>query len=401
MAYQGDPVSKAPEGLEGAPLTPDDLERLSSEFRPSWELDEAPFTGAGSLSPSDITALNGGGTHADVRAATAATRFVSSAHPPARSVGTVETAESIVVAPVAAAAAPVASSQRPAEIAPLQPAPVQPFGSVQPPPALVQPYGSVQAPAQPYGSVQPAPVQPYGSVQPAPAVAQPFGSALPPAPAQPYASAPPAAPTASPYAPVQASQPAPAAVVAMPPIASADNLAATRIVPRRAAPIAPMRPRVESVGSDMVRLARPSRKGLWVGLGGLAIVAVGIGAWASMSPSTDKSAPVLPPSPPETATHAAPDFPPPPLPDTKASTASAGATAAQPTQAANTAMATAASKIPTITATSLPVVAPPVVTHNAAPPPATHVYVAPAPAPKPAAKPRSGGSTTIVRDAPF
>jgi hypothetical protein len=359
--------------MEGAPLTPDDLERLSSEFRPSWELDEAPFTGAGSLSPSDITALQGGGTHADLRTAAAPTRVVSSAYPPARSVGTVEPAESIVVAPIAVAATQAAASQRPAEFAPVQSAPVQPYGSVQPPAAPVQPYGSVQpAPVQPYASVQPAPVQPFGSVQP---------------PAQPA------------YAPVPAAQPAAApAPVSMQPVGSPDTLAATRIVPRRAAPVAPMRARVESVGSDMVRLARPSRKGLWVGLGALAIVAVGIGAWASMSPSTDKSAPVLPPAPPETAVHAVPDFPPPPPPDTKAATATV-TTVAQPTQAASPGAASAASKIPTITAASLPV-APPAITHNAPPPPAPRAYVAPAPAPRPAAKPKAG-STTIVRDAPF
>jgi hypothetical protein len=68
MAFPGNP-SKGSAGFENAPLTPDDYERLATAFRPSWELDEAPFTGAGALSPTDIRALQGGGTHADVRAA--------------------------------------------------------------------------------------------------------------------------------------------------------------------------------------------------------------------------------------------------------------------------------------------------------------------------------------------
>ncbi len=69
MAYPGDPVAKGPAGFEHAPLTPDDLEQLATAFRPSWELDDAPFTGAGTLSAADVRALQGGGTHVDVRAA--------------------------------------------------------------------------------------------------------------------------------------------------------------------------------------------------------------------------------------------------------------------------------------------------------------------------------------------
>ena len=42
-------------------LTPDDLDQLAAAFRPSWEFDEAPFVGAGSMSPGDIRALQGGG----------------------------------------------------------------------------------------------------------------------------------------------------------------------------------------------------------------------------------------------------------------------------------------------------------------------------------------------------
>jgi hypothetical protein len=56
--------------FKSAKLTPDDFEQLAAAFRPSWELDDAPFTGAGAMSPADAHALqNGGGTHFDVRPA--------------------------------------------------------------------------------------------------------------------------------------------------------------------------------------------------------------------------------------------------------------------------------------------------------------------------------------------
>jgi hypothetical protein len=80
MAYPGSPP-KGPAPFEKAPLSPDDLERLATAFRPSWELDDAPFTGAGTLSAGDIRALQGGGTNAEVRA-TAFTAHAS--HAPAK-----------------------------------------------------------------------------------------------------------------------------------------------------------------------------------------------------------------------------------------------------------------------------------------------------------------------------
>jgi hypothetical protein len=331
MAYQGDPVSKGPAGFENAPLTPDDLERLATAFRPSWELDEAPFTGAGSLSAADVQALQAGGTHADVRAAT---HIASSAFPPARTAARVEPAESMVVAE------PV--------VAPPPPPP--------PPPA-----------ASPWAPVPAAPQPPAAH-----------------APVQQQASAPPGVQLAPEVSP-----------------ASLEALAATRVIPRRgpAVPQAPvMRPRVESIGSDMVRLARPSRKPLWMGLGGLLVTAAGVGAWLSMSPSTDKALPALP-ALVQTATHAAPDFPPPP--PAAANAAPAAAAAALAPAAATTASLTPLKAATSLPVTSLPVAAPPPATpHYTAPAPAPHPYVASTPAPKPAAHPKSG-STTIVHDVPF
>ncbi len=68
MAHPADSGSKGPTAFAGGRLSPEDAERFASMFRPSWELDEAPFTGPGTLSTGDMRALAGGGVHADVRA---------------------------------------------------------------------------------------------------------------------------------------------------------------------------------------------------------------------------------------------------------------------------------------------------------------------------------------------
>lgn len=72
MAHPADPAAKAAATFANGRLTPEEADRLAAMFRPSWEFDEAPFTGAGSLSPSEIQALQGGGVRADVRAVAAA-----------------------------------------------------------------------------------------------------------------------------------------------------------------------------------------------------------------------------------------------------------------------------------------------------------------------------------------
>jgi hypothetical protein len=96
MAYPGNPP-KGPAPFEKAPLTPDDLERLATAFRPSWELDDAPFTGAGSLSAGDIRALQGGGTHAEVRAT--ALTAVQGSLAPARVLAAAEEPAKVVIDP--------------------------------------------------------------------------------------------------------------------------------------------------------------------------------------------------------------------------------------------------------------------------------------------------------------
>lgn len=149
MAYPGSP----PKGsglLESAPLTPDDFERLATAFRPSWELDEAPFSGAGSLSPSDIRALQGGGTHADVRAT--ALTAAHATHAPAKPVvGAEEPASKVIVAP----------------------------DSVRPPPPAAERPVVLQSPG-PWAAASAAAVAPApGSMRP---VAPAMGSVRPPAP---------------------------------------------------------------------------------------------------------------------------------------------------------------------------------------------------------------------------
>jgi hypothetical protein len=75
MTYSGDrsgPETHHP-GIPGsAEVSPDDLERLATEFRPSWELDEAPFTGPAHFSAADIQSLQGGEGRHQVRQSLAA-----------------------------------------------------------------------------------------------------------------------------------------------------------------------------------------------------------------------------------------------------------------------------------------------------------------------------------------
>lgn len=164
MAYPGSP----PKGsglLESAPLTPDDFERLATAFRPCWELDEAPFSGAGSLSPSEIRALQGGGTHADV-GATALTAAHASHAPAKPMIGAQEPVNKVIVSP----------------------------DSVRPPPPAAERPVVLQSPG-PWAAASPA------AVVPAP------GSMRPPAPAM-GSRPPPPGPLSAPVAAVAAKSPA-------------------------------------------------------------------------------------------------------------------------------------------------------------------------------------------------
>ena len=84
----------------GGRLSPDDLDQLAAAFRPSWEFDEAPFTGAGTMSPADLHALQGGGgTHADIRAVAqaAAAPAINGAHAPPKPAASHEPEDSVII----------------------------------------------------------------------------------------------------------------------------------------------------------------------------------------------------------------------------------------------------------------------------------------------------------------
>jgi hypothetical protein len=310
MAYPGDPsgpAAKGPGAFAGGRLTVDDLDQLAAAFRPSWEFDEAPFVGAGTLSPADLHALRGGGgTHADVRAV------------------------------AQAAPAPVVNG------------------------AHASPKANVTS------------HEPEDSVIIDRSITAPAVAPIPPPPAPELVRAPPA--------------PAPAPAVAVQAPRAADRLAQTRIV-RRSPQVAPPR---ESTGSFDVQALGRSKKPLWIGLGGGAVVLVAVGIWAS---SGGSAAPApAPPPPAKTVQAAVPDIPPPP-PET-------------------TPEPPAAPPPKTVAVTSLPQVPPPVVTPASLPPaparpaaaaappaPAPRPVVAPTPKPAPRAKPGGGG--TIVHDVPF
>src|ERR1700722_695660 len=126
MAYPGDPSGPAQKGsasFAGGRLTADDFDQLAAAFRPSWEFDEAPFVGAGTMSPTDLHALQGGGgTHADIRAAAQAP-VVNGAHAPAKPAAAAHEPEDSVIID-RSVTAEVRADVRVADVAP-PPAPVQ------------------------------------------------------------------------------------------------------------------------------------------------------------------------------------------------------------------------------------------------------------------------------------
>ncbi len=131
MAYPGAPSGPTVKGtatFAGGSLTADDLDQLASAFRPSWEFDEAPFVGAGTMSPNDLRALQGGGgIHADVRAAaqSAPVPLTNGTHAPAKPAAVSNEPETSVIIDrriTAAEMAPAPQQSRP----PVAPAVVAP-----------------------------------------------------------------------------------------------------------------------------------------------------------------------------------------------------------------------------------------------------------------------------------
>jgi len=69
MAYPGDSSDPTPDGGARDEASAEELERLAAAFRPSWQLDDAPFTGGAHFSAGEIQALEGAETRAQVKAA--------------------------------------------------------------------------------------------------------------------------------------------------------------------------------------------------------------------------------------------------------------------------------------------------------------------------------------------
>ncbi|MGD0525780.1 MAG: hypothetical protein ABSE49_11585 [Polyangiaceae bacterium] len=337
MAHPADIAPKTPAAFASGRLSPEEAERLAATFRPSWELDDAPFTGPGTMSEADATALQGGGVHADIRAVAQAGHGVSSyasngAHPAPPPTQSHEPENSVIIDRTITADATPAPSPKPVAAA-------RPAGSTI--------LGMAPAP-------QPASVPPQAAA-PAPVLARP------PTPGRPVA------PAFNMSGPAAKPRPKPAAAVDL----------------------------------DEGYPKKQGKTGLWVGLGVGGVAVLGLVIWLVASSGGPDKAAAAQPEPTATATKAADDklsaIPPPPPATTAAAAAPTADTPPAPTVAATTPpAATVTAPIPTTPVTALPQAAParpaPVVQ-------ARPSYGGSAPAARPAGKPRNG--QTIVRDVPF
>jgi hypothetical protein len=170
MAHPADTGPKAPGAFANARLSPEDADRLASMFRPSWELDDAPFTGPGTLNATDLRALQGGGTHADVRAvAQNAAHASNGAHAPPPATQASEPENSVIIDRTITAQDLAGGQARPAPAKPTgtilgmaaPPPPQQatqqatPFAVPGPPPVSARPPPPSQRPKAPAFNVPP------------------------------------------------------------------------------------------------------------------------------------------------------------------------------------------------------------------------------------------------------
>ncbi|HEY3818074.1 MAG TPA: hypothetical protein VGL81_12935 [Polyangiaceae bacterium] len=326
MAHPADIAPKTPAAFAGGRLSPEEAERLASTFRPSWELDDAPFTGPGTLSEADLRALQGGGTHADVRPAPQSDGHQKHAY-----------------ASNGAHAAPPPTQSH------------EPENSV-----IID--RTITADAAPAPKAVPA-AKPAGATI--------LGMAPPPALQVAPQPAPPAAP-------------APAPMLARPPTPGRPVAPAFNVSP----PVARARPKPVSVDLEE-SYPKKAKTGLWVGIGVGGMALMGLVAWLAMSSGSGDKAAQLPaptatkapddrlsaiPPPPTTAAAPAPTVDPPPPATTVA--------AASPPPAATT-----AAPIPTTPVTALPQAAPPT---RAAVVQARPSYGGSTPVARPAGKPKGG-----------
>lgn len=338
MAHPADTGSKAQGAFAAGRLSPEDADRLAAMFRPSWELDDAPFTGPGSLEPSEVRALQGGGVHADVRAAAQNAAYASNgAHAVPAPQASHEPENSVVIDRSITA-------EDIAQAPPAKPVAVKPIGT-----------GTMLGMA--------APPAPQAAPQPVPAV-----------------------PQAPPPPPVSAKPPPPTSVKPPPP-SQRPKAPQFTVGPPTAA-----RPKAVSVDLD-VGYPKKSRTPLYAGLGGVAVLVIGGIIWAASSSGSGEKAATPVPTATQTVEDKAAAIPPPP-PATQAATAATTVTAPPPaTTTVAAAPPPAPAPIPQAPVTALPAAAP-LPTHAAAAP---RSYGGGAPAGRPAGK----GKATIVRDVPF
>lgn len=251
MAHPAEPAPKPV--FAHARLTPDEADRLASMFRPSWELDDAPFTGAGTMSEADLRALQpGGGVWAEVRA--------TALQAPAVHPGPAATSRSEAHA-VAAPAPPVR----------VEPSVI--IAETPPPPV------PLQVAARPQGTIM-------GMQAP---TAMPPVSDVPAPPISEVPRIPPSRPSQRPSAPsfvIGPPTPRPRPVVARPAV---------------------------SVSPDLESYPKKSRTGLFAAIGGVAVLVLGLGIWALRAGDDDKTRDTAPTA---TAAHPPDDklsaVPPPP-----------------------------------------------------------------------------------------
>ncbi|HEY1693031.1 MAG TPA: hypothetical protein VGG39_12770 [Polyangiaceae bacterium] len=298
MAHPADTGPQAPGAFAHGRLSPDDADRLATMFRPSWELDDAPFTGPGTLEPSEIRALQGGGVHADVR----------------------ETAQSTAYSSNGSHALPAAQPSH------------EPEDSV-----VIDRSITAQDLAPPPGP-RPVPMKGTGTIL---GMAAPAPQAAPP-PAQAVAQAPPPAPIQS----------KPPPVPSRPPPSQRPKAPQFTVGP-------PTPAKAKPVSIDLeVGYPKKSRTPLYAALGGAGVLVLGLIVWGvSSSGSNDKAAAPVPTATATVEDKAASIPPPPPATTTQA--AAAPTVAAAPPPATTTAApAPVPVPIPQTPVAALPMAAP-------------------------------------------
>ncbi len=384
MAYpEGPSDSNRGEGGGAGPkeLSPDDFERLASIFRPSWKLDDAPFTAGASFSKDEVQALQGSASPNGIHGTpivvvedapiTAASHARSAPSIPLDAVPTAPARtprpnSTIIANPPAPEAQPAAPSLQPQVGAVALPGTRTTTSSWPPRP----PSGAPAAPAPDTATVPPAqrPTVPSWTAEGAPSSQRPNVPSWTDDDRSPFS---------------------PPAIIPSGPWASAKSAAAP---------------------TEILRRGPRSRKPMWIGVGAVVVVTgIGIWIWAGGSgplspapsspeaPKTIVQAPVAPiPSPAVSAAPSAPAAAPAASePPPKQEEAPPAAASASPPTPAVVEPAPHEATPPTAPPVPKPTPAPKVASQSAA-----VSTVAASPAPKPAPRPKPGAQT-IVHDVPF